>query len=433
MRLRDALSYLDPARSIVPAERREDYERASDEANAERLRAVAWAAIIIFIVLFAQNELIPGVPRDGFLFAGYAALYAAAVLLPMAYLAAAKLARRPGAGRAARYAFVPAAMLVVTALSVLDSRVSEDLSAFLLAGIVMALSFRCDARYFALCVLAAAAEYVLGRSLIGGTAPTIPWAIPFGVCALLVVAMAGALSRYDARAFVLNDELKAAERRSAEVARAEEKRASELAAALEERDLLLVELQHRVKNNLGLVAGILGVKEMQLGDDPAAMIVGDMRSRIQALASFYDRLYLSSDVKSVDFAPYASDILDTFVSTSAAGLERISVSRSFVPLRLRLQKAIALGLVMNELFSNSIKHAFPGGRSGKVAVSLESDGVFGRLRVEDDGIGMGGRGGPGVAESFGLRLVSLLCNQIDAEARDLGGPGARTEIVFPLP
>jgi two-component sensor histidine kinase len=430
MRLQDALSHLNPARSIVPVERREDYARSTDLSNAERLGVVAWAMIVIFILLFVQNEIVPGVLRDGPLFAGYETLYAIAILVPLAYLAAARLARRPRVLRAARYAFVLAVMLVVTALSVLDSRVSDDQSAFLLACLSMAVFFRCDARYFALCVLLAAVEYVVGRSLVGGSDPTTAWAIPFGICALLVVALAAALSRYDARAFALNDELKAANERLAAEARKEERNARALGAALEERDELLVELQHRVKNNLNLVASILGVKEMQLGGDASAVIIGDMRSRIQALASFYDRLYLSSDVHSVDFAPYASDIIDTFVSTSAFDLDRISVTRRFAPLRIRLQKAIALGLIMNELFSNSIKHAFPGGRIGKVDLSLESDGIFGRLRVEDDGVGMGGRGG---AESFGLRLVSLLGNQIDAELRELGGPGTRTEIAFPIP
>jgi two-component sensor histidine kinase len=429
MRSIEGLVRMARTRNIVPAEDRDEYGRLRDRSNSDRLRILAWALIAVFGILLAQHELLPGVPRGDGLFAAYVLVYAATMLASAAFLAIDGLRRLSPVHRG----FVLIVMLLMSILSVLDSEVSSDQSAFFFACMGMSVLFRCGVVRFAAYVLASAAAYVAGRYLAGGTLPTAAWSVPFALCSLMAIALAYVLGRYDARAFALNRELVRANERLSLDARREERHARELGAALEQRDQLLVELQHRVKNNLNLVASILSVKEMQLGPGPSARVLGDMRSRIQALASFYDRLYMSSELNSVDFAPYASDIIDAFVSTNSLDRDRISVERNLAPLRLRLQKAVALGLIMNELFTNSVKHAFPDGRKGRILIALESDGIFGRLRVADDGIGMGGRGGPGAAESFGLRLVSLLGSQIDAETRSLGGPGAGTEIIFPIP
>lgn len=423
-------------RNIVPAEDREEYGRIRDRSNSDRLRILAWALLAVFGILLAQHELIPGVPRGDGLFTAYVLVYAATMLSSAAFLAIDGLRRLSAVHRG----FVLIVLLLMSILSVLDSEISSDQSAFFFACLGLSVLFRCGAVRFAAYVLASAAAYVAGRCIAGGTLPTAAWSVPFALCSIMAIALAYVLGRYDARAFALNRELVRANERLSGDARREENHARELGAALEQRDQLLVELQHRVKNNLNLVASILSVKEMQLGRGPSARVLGDMRSRIQALASFYDRLYMSSELNSVDFAPYASDILDAFVSTNSLDRERISVERDLAPLRLRLHKAVALGLIMNELFTNSVKHAFPDGRKGRISIALESDGIFGRLRVADDGVGMpapaaggGGAGIAGAAGSFGSRLVSLLGSQIDAEIRILGGPGTGTEIVFPIP
>ncbi len=436
MRLRRILQYPGSWKGIIPPELRADYKDQLDRSNGERLSTAAWMILAAFGLLLGQHFISPGVPREDWLYEAYLKVYGLIILLALVYLAISKAGKRKTKAAIEQYGFVLAILLCISALSLLDSRVSKDQTAFFLGSVGIAALFRSDLRCFASFVLLSAAMYIVGRYVGGDGAFGAGWTIPFIICAFLVIALAEAINRYDARAFMLNKDLVIANERLAAEALKEERNARALAAALEERNELFSELQIRVKSYLNIVASIFSVKEMQLGKDPSARVVGDMRMRIQALESFYDRLNRSNEIESVDFAAYASDIVDTMISTNPTGEGRIRIERNLSPLRLRLQKAIALSLMMNELFMNSMKHAFPSGREGKISVCLESDGVFGRLRVSDDGIGMpesGSAAGAAEPAGFGLKLVSLLGGQIGAKLRSIDGSGAITEIVFPIP
>jgi two-component sensor histidine kinase len=178
---------------------------------------------------------------------------------------------------------------------------------------------------------------------------------------------------------------------AAELERRVEERTAELAALVEEqkatlaqRDLLLREVYHRVKNNLQMVDGLLVMQARQLTDPEARKALRSLRDRVYALGLVHQQLMGSSDLKTFDIAPFLSELSGNIVH--GAGPE-VALSVEAIPLDVGLDFAIPLGLLVNELVTNSLKHAFPEGK-GEIDVNLSRDGDGGLvLVVADNGKG----------------------------------------------
>jgi PAS domain S-box-containing protein len=184
-------------------------------------------------------------------------------------------------------------------------------------------------------------------------------------------------------------------------------------AALREKDILLGEIHHRVKNNLQLIDSLLDLQLSQVDDASVLGMLRDCQNRIRSMVLIHQTLYQSKDFAQVDFASFIDSLMPTLVASYGKDQERISLGMSGVSVHLALNAAIPCGLIVNELITNAFKHAFPDDRRGRITVDLDSeDGGLVRLAVTDDGIGIPKDIDIEQTSTLGLQLVSLLTEQV---------------------
>ncbi len=188
----------------------------------------------------------------------------------------------------------------------------------------------------------------------------------------------------------------------------------QLRASLEEKEVLLKEIHHRVKNNLAVVSSLFYLESTYTRDPLTIKILQDSQDRVGAMALVHEALYRSENLDAVNFAEYAVTLGEQMLQTYALQAARVRMTTDVQPVRLDIARAVPCGLIMNEMMSNALKHAFPDGRAGTIHLSLrsaEKDTCV--LTVKDDGVGL-----PAVAAretSLGLRIVRLLAHQIDGQ------------------
>jgi two-component sensor histidine kinase len=195
--------------------------------------------------------------------------------------------------------------------------------------------------------------------------------------------------------------------------------------ALAERDLLLREVYHRVKNNLQVVDSLVVLQADRLDDPQAREGLLDLRGRIYALGLVHHQLMGSANLKTFDIAPFLQDLSANLLQ--GIGESGVDLSVDASALEVDLDLAIPLGLLATELVTNALKHAFPSG-SGRITVTLRS-GDAGEvvLIVEDDGPGDSDVG-PGSPRGIGLDIIEGLVAQLDGTMVVRSGPGRMTEI-----
>ncbi len=208
-------------------------------------------------------------------------------------------------------------------------------------------------------------------------------------------------------------------RESAEALKA---RTSALAAALREREVLLSEIHHRVKNNLQLVSSLLALQARSAGVE-AQHALAEGQRRIDSIALVHEQLYGSRNLSAVNLARYTEALIPELCRASGAA-ERVTVVLDLVDVELAPERAIPCGLLVSELVTNALKHAFPDQRKGSLHVRLERlPAARLRLTVKDDGIGLTRQFPPGRDASLGLDLVAIFAKQLEAEVvveRDAG-------------
>lgn len=184
-------------------------------------------------------------------------------------------------------------------------------------------------------------------------------------------------------------------------------------AALREKDILLGEIHHRVKNNLQLVHSLLDLQSSQIDDPVILGMLRDSQNRIRSMVLIHQTLYQSKDFARVDFASFLDSLLPTLVASYGMDSDRISLVVKTVEVHLPLSVAIPCGLVVNELITNAFKHAFPDSRQGEIMVDLTDggDGNVG-LVVSDNGVGIPAGLDIERTATLGLQLVVLLTDQL---------------------
>ena len=208
----------------------------------------------------------------------------------------------------------------------------------------------------------------------------------------------------------------------------ERKRAENLIkASLEEKEVLLKEIHHRVKNNLQIISSLLDLQSSNL-DEVARRIFEDSQNRINSMALIHEELYNSTDLAHVDFKTYASNLAEALIGTYGAASVGLNIVVDALP--LTLDKAIPMGLIINELVSNSLKYAFPDGGTGQIHISLKAVGedAF-ALVVSDNGIGLPADVEPKSPRTLGLRLVYTLAQQLRAKVELVREGGTSFTIV----
>ncbi|OHD18846.1 MAG: hypothetical protein A2Y38_11515 [Spirochaetes bacterium GWB1_59_5] len=186
-----------------------------------------------------------------------------------------------------------------------------------------------------------------------------------------------------------------------------------LRRSLAEKEVLLREVHHRVKNNLNVISSLLNLQSAVIETPEQALAAfQNSRDRIKAMSLAHEELYKSQDYSHVDMSEYLGELFNQLLVAYAAK-DRISLSLDVKRIVLSVNAAIPCGLIINELITNAFKYAYPGGRQGEVRVSLSElgDGLL-ELRIADDGIGFSQDQPATVGSSLGLTLVNLLVEQL---------------------
>ncbi len=206
----------------------------------------------------------------------------------------------------------------------------------------------------------------------------------------------------------------------------------ELEKKNEEKEVLLKEVHHRVKNNLQVIISLLSLQSQKIDDRETIRALKDTQNRVMSMALVHKRLYQSADFAEVEFEQYLIQLCQT-IRDSYGSAERI---QHFIEcdsnVRIDVETAIPLGLIINELVTNSYKYAFQDRESGTVSIRLrELDDNKLMLTCEDDGVGFTSQPDLENIESLGLQLVDALVDQVQGEITVSSQEGARYEIIFP--
>ncbi len=189
----------------------------------------------------------------------------------------------------------------------------------------------------------------------------------------------------------------------------------QIQAALTEKVVLLKEIHHRVKNNLQIVTSLLSLQSSRLDNPQTQKILQECQNRVSSMALIHEQLYQSEDLAKIDFAAYIQNLIANLCSSYDIYNSAIQVKTNIDDIYLSIDTAIPCGLAVNELFSNSLKHAFPLGRKGEINIDfhLEADNYF-HLTVRDNGVGIPPELNIDKTTSLGLQLVKALTRQQDS-------------------
>ena len=191
-------------------------------------------------------------------------------------------------------------------------------------------------------------------------------------------------------------------------------RTAALTASLKEKEVLLREVHHRVKNNLQLVSSLLNMQGRQIADPRFRAALDECQSRVQAIALIHERLYQSRDLANVPFADYVRSLAASVFHATGVSPTRIALDVEIDDITLPVDRAIPCGLILNELMTNALKHAFPDGREGRVGIAIKRLGDARlALIIADDGVGLPAELDIQNTHTLGLELVCTLSEQLE--------------------
>lgn len=205
-------------------------------------------------------------------------------------------------------------------------------------------------------------------------------------------------------------------------------RTRELSLALEQKTALLHEVDHRVKNNLQLISSLLLLQNRRVTDPAVKTSLRGMLERVSAIATVHRRLFQSDDVERFDVSAFVRDLVSDMMGS--ARRDDITVRLDLERVDVAAAKAAPLALVISELFSNTLRHAFPEARGGEIFVGItRADSEF-RIEIADNGVGMENSAASG---GFGLTIIQLLCQQLKARSETTSAdPGTRVVVHLPV-
>ena len=205
----------------------------------------------------------------------------------------------------------------------------------------------------------------------------------------------------------------------------------ELKAALAEKTVLLKEVHHRVKNNLAVISSLLGMRAEATKVVEVKRALEESQQRVASIALIHEHLYGDERLDRVNFADYARQLVDELSMALLKEPDRITVMVEPSAVELGVDRAVPCALIVNELITNALKHAFPNRRKGTVGVGCQEVAPNRlKLSVYDDGVGMAEDSGPRRPNSLGLEIVQILTRQLGGSMEVFHGQGTRFELTF---
>ena len=209
-----------------------------------------------------------------------------------------------------------------------------------------------------------------------------------------------------------------------------QERTIELQKMLTEKEMLLKEIHHRVKNNLQIISSLLSLQKNYVKNQDGWHVLNESQNRVFTMALIHEKLYKTNDLSEIDFSAYIVDLGATLFESYGIGPDRVKLSVQSAE-ALNIDTAIPCGLIVNELVTNALKYAFPDGRSGEITVSLtRNNGQFSMI-VRDNGVGIPNDFDLRKTNSLGMRLVYTLTSQLRGTMDLERSPGTVLHIVFP--
>ncbi|MCA1990748.1 MAG: PAS domain-containing protein, partial [Coleofasciculus sp. S288] len=205
----------------------------------------------------------------------------------------------------------------------------------------------------------------------------------------------------------------------------------QIKASLKEKEVLLKEIHHRVKNNLQIVKSLLQMQSRRTKAQEATLVLQDSQNRIASIALVHEKLYRSEDLANIDFEQYIPDLTTHLFDTYNVSSNTVSLKIEVDKIFLEIDTAIPCGLIINELVSNSLKYAFPNNRKGEIKVEfhVNSNGTM-TLIVRDNGIGIPADFDIETTKSLGLTLVQGLVEQLEGTLQVNRSQGTEFRITF---
>ncbi|MBF0316939.1 MAG: response regulator [Nitrospirae bacterium] len=205
-----------------------------------------------------------------------------------------------------------------------------------------------------------------------------------------------------------------------------------LKQSLREKEVLLREVHHRVKNNLQIVSSLLDLQTRYIDNDASLEMFRDSQRRLKAMALIHEKLYQSDNMERIEFGKYVENLLNHLYASYCLNTDRISLKTDIDECYIGIDTAVPCGLIINEIVSNSLKHAFPSDAQGdiNVALKLQQDATF-TLAISDTGIGISPDMDLQNAQTLGLRLVNaLVLDQLEGSIQCNTNPGTTFRITF---
>jgi two-component sensor histidine kinase len=201
-------------------------------------------------------------------------------------------------------------------------------------------------------------------------------------------------------------------------------------ASIKEKETLLAEVHHRVKNNLAVISGLLNLQMHSAKNDYTRNVLLDCKSRVSSMALVHEKLYKSESLAEINMQNYLPDLIREIRHSFEDYDEQIKVDLSVQEVLLTVSEAIPCGLILNELVTNSFKHAFPDKKDARITISVrEADGLL-YITVSDNGIGMPSELDPEKAESLGLILIQSLADQLSGQYEFKNTQGTHFSLTF---
>jgi two-component sensor histidine kinase len=200
-------------------------------------------------------------------------------------------------------------------------------------------------------------------------------------------------------------------------------------ASLNEKEVLLKEVYHRVKNNLQVISSLLNLQSQHTNDPVCVDAFSTSMARIRSMALIHDKLYRSEDMARIYFPGYVNDLVHGIFATYITG-KGVKLDLQVDPISLNIDNAIPLGLIINELVSNALKYAFPGRTGGIVTIGLKLQGDQMLLTVSDNGIGFPADLDFTNTRSLGMQLVVTLVEQLEGAIELKRDKGTEFRITF---
>ena len=198
----------------------------------------------------------------------------------------------------------------------------------------------------------------------------------------------------------------------------ERKQAEEhIKKSLKEKEVLLAEIHHRVKNNLAVITGLLELQSYNTSSEKATNVLRTSQMRVNSIALIHEKLYQNEDLSEISFDVYLKELIDVIVSTLKSAETDVSLNINAEAIKLTINQAIPCGLILNELITNTYKHAFPDREEGSITIELDEENGQVTMCVKDDGVGISNEECLENPTSLGFKLIKTLTKQLEGKSQ----------------